>query len=715
MSSETRRSADDPTAAHALHDAALACARTRDTEGAERLLHRALALDPAHAPSLRLSGLLAGRAGRDAACVDLLGRAVAAAEDDASAADANVLLAAAHRRAGRMAAAEAAYRGALARSPGLVDGAAGLASLLREDGRADAAAAMLVDMGWADHAALALELGLVLLDQGRAGEATAVLARAAHLDPKEPGFLNTLGVALQQDRRPREAAAAFERALALRPDAVDPAYNLAALRKDEGATDEAVALLRRVVERAPDLAAARFALCMAHLPPVYADEAEVDRRRRDYLGELDALAAHAGRVGPARLSAGVGAAQPFLLPYQGRDDAEPQRRYGALVRRAMAHLDPPPAAPPTLGPGERLRLGVVCGHVRDHSVWRLPTRGWVEGIDRTRFELIGYHTSGLVDDETRRARTLFDRFTQGPLGFGQWRDRIVADRPHALLYPEVGMDPVGARLAALRLAPAQYASWGHPTTTGYPTIDFYLGADGMEPSDADARYTETLVRLPGLSTSITVTPFTGVPLDRRACGVPDDVVLFWCGHSLAKHLPRHDGVFAAIARRAPATMFAFVSHPGASGPTERFRARLHRAFAAEGLDADARCVFLPELTAADYRAVMAASDAVLDCLGWSGCNALVEALGIGLPIVTRPGDSMRARHGAALLAALGEPALICADEQAYVEAAVRLAADAALRGGVAERLRRGIGRLRDASGVRALERHLLQPYGIAAD
>ena len=60
------------------------------------------------------------------------------------------------------------------------------------------------------------------------------------------------------------------------------------------------------------------------------------------------------------------------------------------------------------------------------------------------------------------------------------------------------MDPLAGRLAAQRLAPVQCVAWGHPETTGMPTLDYFLSSDLMEPPDGEAHYTEHLVRLPNL-------------------------------------------------------------------------------------------------------------------------------------------------------------------------------------------------------------------------
>ncbi|HEX3367337.1 MAG TPA: tetratricopeptide repeat protein [Phenylobacterium sp.] len=681
--------------------------RARDAAGAETLLRRALAAAPDHAPSLSLLGLIAGRAGRDAECVALLERAVANGAPEQAAA-AGLLLGAAHHRAGRKEASVAALRAAVAADPGLAAAQDALASALYAAGdfaaavdHAERAVALAPqDPGFAGNLAVARNA------EGRFAEA-AGLCRAALGAGEDPALLNTLGVALKELGDLTAAGAGLERALALSPGFAEALYNLAAVRKDEGRTDEAVRLLREVVALRPDLASARFALVMAHLPPLYRDAAEVELRRADYSAELNVLADYVARVDPAALAAGVGAAQPFHLAYQGRHDDALQRHYGEIVCQAMAAAFPAAAqaAPPR--PGERLRIGVVCGYLRDHSVWRLPTRGWVAGLDRSQFELIAFHTGTVCDAETERARALFDRFVQGPLTLADWRGRIVDLQPHALIYPEVGMDPMAAQLAALRLAPAQYGSWGHPSTTGYPTLDFYLSSDAMEPPGAEARYTETLVRLPGLSTICTLPLADASPPARSALGLPDDAVVYWCGQSLYKYLPQHDGVFAEIAARVPNSRFIFIEFPGSAPLTQRFRDRLAEAFARRGLDAERCCAVLPRMGSQAFRAAMGCADVMLDSIGWSGCNSVLDAFARGLPVVTLPGDTMRSRHAAAMLREIGLDRLVCETQADYVETAVALGLDGKARKAASEALADQLPRLNQTTAIAALAQHLI--------
>jgi len=81
-----------------------------------------------------------------------------------------------------------------------------------------------------------------------------------------------------------------------------------------------------------------------------------------------------------------------------------------------------------------------------------------------------------------------------------------------------------------------------------------------------------------------------------------------------------------------------------------FRTRLEHAFRGVGLNAGDHCVFLPRLTPHHFVAAIGQCDIVLDSIGWSGCNSILESLVHNVPIVTLAGEMMRGRHTAAILA-----------------------------------------------------------------
>jgi predicted O-linked N-acetylglucosamine transferase (SPINDLY family) len=117
-----------------------------------------------------------------------------------------------------------------------------------------------------------------------------------------------------------------------------------------------------------------------------------------------------------------------------------------------------------------------------------------------------------------------------------------------------------------------------------------------------------------------------------------------------------------------------------------FRGRLDRAFLALGLKAADHCVFLPRLAPDHFVAAIGQCDVVLDSIGWSGCNSILESLVHNVPIVTLPGDTMRARHAAAILERMGMRETTARTVDDYVSIAVSLGRDAARRAELSTRI-----------------------------
>jgi len=355
-------------------------------------------------------------------------------------------------------------------------------------------------------------------------------------------------------------------------------------------------------------------------------------------------------------------------------------------------------------------VGIVSGYFRSHSNWKIPIKGWASQLDRQRFELFGYHTGARQDRETELARTTCDRFVQGPLSLAAWRDTIVGDAPHVLIYPEIGMDHIAAKLSAHRLAPIQCNSWGHPDTSGYPTMDYFLSSDLMEPADGQQHYTERLVRLPNLSIYYElVAAQSAFAISRQDLRLRPSATVYWCGQTLYKYLPQYDHVFARIASEVRDCQFVFVELPDRRAANELFKKRLNSAFSAVGLRSAEHCVFLPNAPFHQFVAAMGLSDIFLDSIGWSECNSTLESLTHDLPIVTLQGTLMRGRHTTAILTMMGVTETIAETIDGYIASAVRLASDIPWRVAVKAKISRQKHRLyRDRECITALESFLEQ-------
>ncbi len=590
-----------------------------------------------------------------------------------------------------------------------------------------------------DYAEAHYNNGSSLRVLGRLDEALKSFDRALALRPNYAKAHNNRGAVLEAFTRLTEALTAYEQALALDPRFAEARKNrgrvlLGLDRGDEAIenftvgielaprdaeawhqrgrfllelsrNEEAAADLAQALALDPGHAEARIAACFAELPVVYEDESEIARRRDAYALKLQGLCAdiEAGRL-KGDLVKALGARHPFLLAYQGADDRALQEVYGAMIARVVGGRYPPAPLPEPPAPGEPIRVGIVSAFFYRHSNWKIPIKGWVDQLDRSRFRVTGYHLGTIRDEQTEAAAKLFDRFVHRTLETDGWRREILADRPHVLIYPGLLMDTAALQLAAQRLAPVQCNSWGHPETSGLPTLDYFLSSDLMEPPQAQDYYTEKLVRLPNLSIYYEPVETEAVTVTREELGLRADATVFWSAQSLYKYLPQHDEVFARIAREVGNCQFVFLRHFGASKVTQVVQARLDHAFTAAGLRAADHCVFLDRLSQSKFVAAAGLCDVFLDSIGWSGCNSALESLPHNLPIVTARGAFMRGRHSAAILEMMGVTDTVAETVDDYVAIAARLGKEPDTRRALSGRIAENKHKIyRDRACVTALE------------
>jgi predicted O-linked N-acetylglucosamine transferase (SPINDLY family) len=642
--------------------------------------------------------------------------------NDAATVSTNLERALTAQLAGDLDAADAAYRGLLPSEA--VDALHGLGLVAQQRGDFGTA------LGWieaahrlAASARSAHNLAVVLARLGRSAEAISRTREAIAFDAAYVPARFGLATLLTASGAARDAAGvlidfadyalragdaavareATQRVAALGADHPSLLW-LANLMQLAGFGDDAQAVLAIRLRRAPNDIGARLTRAVSHLTRVHADEAEIERRRAQYAAELAEAAVLTEHARPVDLAEGadsIGLAQPFLLAYHARNDVDLQRTYGGMIARLAAARFGPAAMPAPPRQGERIRVGIASAHLHLHSVSKTHG-GWLEHLDRTRFEVFGYQFSDAADATSVRLAACCDRFVRGVADAAAWRARILADAPHALIYFDIGMEQTAVRLASLRLAPVQCTTWGHPVTSGLPTVDYYLSAEAMEPPDGDAHYTERLVRLPNLGICYTAPPFDGTRAERTALGLREDAVVYLCCQSLYKYLPRFDNVWPRIAARVPAAQFLFIAANHGSGDAV-FQSRLQRAFAGAGLDWARHCSFVPRVAHEAFAPLLRAGDVYLDSIGWSGCNSTLEAVACGLPVVTTPTALMRGRHSAAILSCMGLQDCIAPDVDAYIEHAVRLA-DSSRRAAFAAALHLRRSRVfADLAPVRALE------------
>ena len=313
----------------------------------------------------------------------------------------------------------------------------------------------------------------------------------------------------------------------------------------------------------------------------------------------------------------------------------------------------------------------------------------IAGHDRQAFEVFCYAEVARPDDWTARIREHADA----------WRSTVgMDDSAAAKQIREDGID-VLVDLAghtgqnrllvfAKRPAPVQVTWLGYPNTTGLTAIDYRLTDEIADPEgDADALYTETLVRLPG--GFVCYGPASDTP-EAAACPVHQcGSVTFGSFNVLSKVTPEVVAVWAEILDRVPKSRLLMKNRSLAD---EETRARYLQMFDAHGVAAERieLCAWIN--SSAGHLGAYARVDIGLDPFPYNGTTTTCEALWMGVPVVTLSGDRHSGRVGASILTRVGLADLVAEAEAAYVEKAVALAGDidrlAALRLELRDRLGR---------------------------
>ncbi len=549
-------------------------------------------------------------------------------------------------------------------------------------------------------------LGLVALQQNEPVEAASLIERAIQSDRRVPAFHCNLGNAYKELGNFNAAIAAYVEAARLDPNFQAVYNNLGNMYLEQGKLDEAVASYRRALALQPDFAEVRWQLAMSRLQLVAETDHEIAASRAEFLHELEEL----NTWFDTRMALGyraVGVYQPFFLAYQEQNNRDLLSRYGALCARLMKYwLDQQHLPPPATPHNQPVRVGVVSAQIRNHSVWNAIVKGWMQHLDHSRIELHLFHTDLKQDEETAWAASQAKSFEHGSKTLRQWVDAIMAKQLDVLIYPEIGMDQVTVKLASMRLAPVQVASWGHPETTGLPTIDYYLSAEDFEPTDAQDGYCEQLICLPHLGVYYHPLQISHIEPDLAGLGIDSERPILLCPGAPFKYVPQHDRVLVEIARKLGDCQFVFFTHQ-LQDLSGKLAQRLQRAFENAGLNFDQHAIFIPWQSRDAFYGLMERADVFLDTIGFSGFNTAMQAVECGLPVVAKDGRFLRGRLASGILRRMEMPELIANSDEEYVNLVIRLVQDTDFRRQTRSRMQAARPNLfDDMAPIRALENFL---------
>ncbi|HEX7926575.1 MAG TPA: hypothetical protein VF678_03225, partial [bacterium] len=370
------------------------------------------------------------------------------------------------------------------------------------------------------------------------------------------------------------------------------------------------------------------------------------------------------------------------------------------ARRHTAHIPRITQYPNSRDPERTLHVAQVAPTFKAHA-GGIVARGWIEHFDRKAVEITLYSDVTAPDHLTAHYKARANRWRD----VAGWSDerlaaQIQADGIDILIDRSGHAADHRLLLFARRPAPIQVNYLEYMNTTGLDAIDYWLSDPLLTPLSLQPQYAERIWHLERCLAHYSPPPEcpTVPPLPAQANGH----VTFSVFNNPLKITPRCLATYARILHALPSARLAFKYGAWSQAEVcDRMRQRL----AAEGIGPE-RVTFAGASTRQAYLAAFGATDIALDTFPTAGLVTTLEALWMGVPVVSLCGETTAARIGLSLLTALGHPEWVASTEQQYVDLAVALASDvpklAALRASLREQMARSP--LRDGPGhARSIE------------
>jgi predicted O-linked N-acetylglucosamine transferase (SPINDLY family) len=293
-----------------------------------------------------------------------------------------------------------------------------------------------------------------------------------------------------------------------------------------------------------------------------------------------------------------------------------------------------------------------------------------------------YNTGSTVDDQTRLARSRVG--TWHDVTTGQLPARIAADGIDILI--DLAGHTAGGTMRAFarRMAPVQASFLGYPGSSGVPNMDWLIGDPVVTPPGADHLCSERVMRLP--NTVFCFAPETDYPLPNFAAVSRGRPLTFGSFNNIPKLTPRTLRLWTEVLKAVPDSRLLLRAP---SFKDAGAVARFHRLFGEQGIPAE-RLIFRGPVGLDVMMQAYGEVDIALDPFPYCGGTTTLQALWMGVPVLTLEGGQFVSRMGASFMTAAGLPDWVAWDDADYVAKAVAVAQDRAallaLKSGLRTRL-----------------------------
>ncbi|MES2932283.1 MAG: tetratricopeptide repeat protein, partial [Pseudomonadota bacterium] len=560
-----------------------------------------------------------------------------------------------------------------------------------------------------DHFSALNALGRALTGMRLFPQAIAVLEYALKVKPHASEAYFNLGVIYQKQGVTEAASAAYGRALVLNKTDVDALFNLGVICQERNQAERAVSFYQQVLAIEPDHAPAYFhmgdVLFAAGKINAWLANFEQFRSNTEFSPMLAIYGVQActylGEIAQQQVYLAQLLNQSTSFPDDSNDHDRLEellylslffdvpssqllvlyQRYNQLMEAAF----PVTLALPPRAENSKIRIGYLSADLNDHVMGKMMYQT-ISRHDKQEFEVICYSLSQRQDVWTERYRSVSNKFTS-LAGFDaeSAAQKIAEDNLDILV--DLSTHTQGAMPAILALKPArlQITHVASAGAVGLKRVDFKLTDHFAESAGSQGELLEQLLPMVGCVFPYRhIAPALRHNYQRSNFGIASDAVVLGAFVTLLKLSPRCLDLWRKILEAVPRAILAF-------SPQHDEAKSAYLALSRTAGIPQNRIVFIPcGKDEAQNQARYHLVDMVLDTLPYGGVNGTLEALDMGVPVVTLVGQRHGERTGYSIMSNLGVTKTIAHSEQEYIALATRLANDRTFHTSVVTDIRRGL-------------------------
>lgn len=535
-----------------------------------------------------------------------------------------------------------------------------------------------------NYAKAYFNLGFAQRKLGRDDEAIASYDRAIEILPHYAEAYYNKGNVLADQNKPLEALVCYERALEIKPDYADVHYNKGILLAQIRRLEEALVCYDKALQVKPDYVEAYYSkgnllgIYFSRLPEALECYKKALRLKPDLdclLGDVLLFQRQLAQWDDFRAVYGkyletITNSPKTLSPFAALSLVDEPELHRRVAECHAAEGYPAVGAWPPIqvyAKHEKIRIGYFSSDFGNHPVTHLLA-GVLEQHDRSKFEIFAFAFGAERDDPWRtRVMNAVDHFVD--LGI---QPAVEIAKLARELEIDIAIDLNGfttdsrPQIFSERAAPVQASYIGYIGTMGASFIDYLIADRVVIPESSQQFYSEKIVYLSTFQCNDSKQVVSSRAFQRSEFGLPEVGFVFCSFNNTYKITPEVFDIWMRILRRAPGSvLWLYVLHHIAID-------NLRRQAEARGVSRE-RLVFAKALPLEEHLGRQKLADLLLDTRPYNAGATASNALKVGLPILTRVGESFVSRMSASLLQSVGVPELITHTDEEYENLAVELA------------------------------------------